>query len=449
MEQNGAFSGSVQTTAKPATLRGVLGGPVGAETLSQFFKLTGGSPLFCLSAVFVAYGIVKVLGPILAESAGLRQAMPCLLTLHAYEAALLGALLLIVFRNVVDDALSLAVLIGLFLVSTSIALGAVGGRGSGTLWMGLAGIAAGGIKLGLLCRYAKIPFGRWSLVGVMVLLAANYLGPLFLGRILDARPGDIPGHRALWFWVCLVFLAGAAAALIEAVRGRDGVDDAPVRRAPFLRQPAMGYLFVLIVLAASGIHLYTLAYSYALTRAMGDFVPLVAMGCLLLMEVFRHAGKRSVVVEILLSFTPLAMMLFAIHEKSAPATGQLGPGLIAYPPVLLAVFGVTLAVLGVLRGRLWLFAAAYVYGLGVLLTAGYSPLDPHALHYAVSVLLLGSTVFLAGILLFKPYVCLSVAIGAVCAALYWKGFPAAVQSWGVKHAGGRGGIWGVGLMAVL
>jgi hypothetical protein len=299
-----------------------MGNPISRKTIKQFFRLTGGSPLFCLSAVFVAYGIVKMLGPILAESAGLRQAMPCLLTLHVYEAAMLAALLLIVFRKVVDDELSLAVLIGLFLVSTSIALGAVGDKGAGTLWMGLAGIAVTGVKLGLLRRYAKIPFGTLTLVGLMVLLAANYMGPLYLSRALDVRPGDTSGHRTLWFWVYLIFLLGGAAAVIEAVRGRMDSDERKSHHTPFLRKTAMTYLFVLVVLAASGIHLYTMAYSFALPRAMGDFVPLVAVGCLLLMEVLRHAGKRFGIADTFLACVPLVSMLWALYEKRFPPQGS-------------------------------------------------------------------------------------------------------------------------------
>lgn len=454
MNSSGASSGSVPLTANSsvpaaASLKGVMGNPISRKTIKQFFRLTGGSPLFCLSAVFVAYGIVKMLGPILAESAGLRQAMPCLLTLHVYEAAMLAALLLIVFRKVVDDALSLAVLIGLFLVSTSIALGAVGDKGAGTLWMGLAGIAVTGVKLGLLRRYAKIPFGTLTLVGLMVLLAANYMGPLYLSRALDVRPGDTSGHRTLWFWVYLIFLLGGAAAVIEAVRGRMDSDERKSHHTPFLRKTAMTYLFVLVVLAASGIHLYTMAYSFALPRAMGDFVPLVAVGCLLLMEVLRHAGKRFGIADTFLACVPLVSMLWALYEKSVPASGQFGAGFIAYPPVLLALCGIAVAALGICRMQLWLLAAAFAYGLGVILTAGYSPQEPHALNYLAFCMVLGTTVFLVGILLFNPYICLAVALGAVYAVWCWKGFPAAAQAWGLTPVGGLSGVLGTGIIGIV
>ena len=88
-----------------------------------------------------------VLRPVLESSNSLRDAMPCLLTLHVYELALLGVLLLIVFKKVVDDAVSLAILMALFLVGTSIALGSVANRGiTMSLYVGLFGIVVGFCK---------------------------------------------------------------------------------------------------------------------------------------------------------------------------------------------------------------------------------------------------------------------------------------------------------------
>ena len=114
--------------------------PLTLDNIKSFLRLTGGSPLYCLSAVFIAYGIVKVLGPILAASESLRGALPCILTLHVYELALLAVLIVIVSRKVVDDAISVGVLIAVFMVGTSMALGSVGDRGS---FLGLATSLAG------------------------------------------------------------------------------------------------------------------------------------------------------------------------------------------------------------------------------------------------------------------------------------------------------------------
>lgn len=55
------------------------------------------------------------MGPILSKGGALRESLPCIFTLHVYELALLGVLVLIVTRKVVDDAISVAILTALFL----------------------------------------------------------------------------------------------------------------------------------------------------------------------------------------------------------------------------------------------------------------------------------------------------------------------------------------------
>ena len=126
--------------------------------MKEFFDFTGGSILYCLSAVFVAYGIVNVMGPMLSMGEALKNALPCILTLHIYELALLGVLILIVSRKVVDDAISVVILVALFLVGTSIALGAVADTGiSASVWLGLAGIVFALGKLFVMKRFARIP----------------------------------------------------------------------------------------------------------------------------------------------------------------------------------------------------------------------------------------------------------------------------------------------------
>ena len=80
------------------------------ENTKKFFRLTGGSLLYCLSAVFVAYGIVNVMGPVLEGSETLWGALGCVGTLAVYELALLGVLIAIVRRKVVDDAISIVMI---------------------------------------------------------------------------------------------------------------------------------------------------------------------------------------------------------------------------------------------------------------------------------------------------------------------------------------------------
>ena len=169
----------------------LLKSPLNGDTIKRFFQATGGSSLYCLSAVFIAYGIVKLLKPVLVGSDSLQDALPCLLTLHGYELALLAVLMVIVFKKVVDDAVSLTILIGLFLVGSSIALGSVADRAiQPAIFLGFAGVAIAFFKLIALRRFAQIPFSTVSVAAITGIMAYNYLGPALMARSVSVNPSD-------------------------------------------------------------------------------------------------------------------------------------------------------------------------------------------------------------------------------------------------------------------
>ncbi len=98
-----------------------------SRTLGQdwraFLDFTGGSLLFCLSAMFIILGIARVLGPALEQPTTFLEILPTLGVMHLYELCLLAALIfLVVWRNVTDDAVSLVVIAGLFLLSGGLML---------------------------------------------------------------------------------------------------------------------------------------------------------------------------------------------------------------------------------------------------------------------------------------------------------------------------------------
>ena len=67
--------------------------PLNLDTLKSFFNITGGSLFYCVSAVFIAYGIVKLMGDVLPSEEPFSKALPCIITLHVYELALLAVLM--------------------------------------------------------------------------------------------------------------------------------------------------------------------------------------------------------------------------------------------------------------------------------------------------------------------------------------------------------------------
>ena len=417
------------------------------EAWKSFFRLTGGSVLYCLSAVAVAYGIVNVMKPVLAESKTLREALPCIFTLHVYEIALLGALVLIVLKKVVDDAISLAILVALFLVGTSMTLGSVADKDiTMSLYVGLVGIGLALGKFQVMRRFARIPFRILSFVGLGILITCNYLGPNILARSLLVEPTNELGRRALWMFVLFFILTGSIFVIVEAVRAkqREQQDE----RTGFLQRPVMVYLFALILVVASGIHQYAMAFTFALERVIGDFVPVIAVSILLLVEILRHSGKRFGFVEIIISCLPLGVILLAIDQKSVLATSQLNFGLICYPPVLLGLFGLALAALAIYHRWNMLFCVAFVYFLGVILTFGFSPEHPYDLNIHTCLWTAVISLLSYGIIIRNQYISLAGFV-ILCFELGLQdAFSSFVLSYNVTESGALLGVGGLGCMAL-
>lgn len=429
----------------------IFSAPLNQHTLRQFFDLTGGSMLYCLSAVFVAYGIVRILGPVLSSGQSWQQAFPCIATLHIYELALLGALILIVSRKVVDDAISLVVLIALYLVGTCMAQGSVADLNIQAGFLaGIAGLLLAGGKLLLMRRLAGMELRIGSLLGLLLLLGSNYLGPVLLARSVSVNPTQEAARRNLWWSVCLVMLIGAALAWIESLR-KPVSPEQEAGSVPFLRRPVMVLVFVMLVLAGSGVHQYTMAYAFALERAAGDYVPVLALGCLLAIEVLRRLQLKIDflwIVEALIACVPLGVMLIAIDGKSVTADWGLSPDLIAYPPVLFAMLGLILAFLALAKQRFILLLVAAAYGFGVILTFGFSPQHPYDLHYHACMRTAAFLVLLCGLVIQRPWVCIG-GIFIFCMDLaFSQTFLQFAASQHLSGAGALAGVFGAGCLLV-
>ena len=418
------------------------------NTWKRFFSLTGGSVFYCLSAVFIAYGIVNVMGPILSDSDTLKDALPCIFTLHIYEIALLGVLILIVSKKVVDDAISVVILMALFLVGTSIALGSVADRNTTTsIFVGLVGIALALGKFYSMKRFTHIPFRVLSRLGLGILITCNYLGPILLARSIAIDPSQESARRGIWLLLFLTMIIGAGFVIIEATRKQHS-QTPQNNRAPFLQRPVMVYIFVLIVVVTSGIHQYSMAFTFALERALGDFVPVVTVSTLIMLEILRHYGKRFGLAEILLSCLPIATTLLAIQEKSVIASNQFGLGLMFYPPVTLALSGLTIAIIALYHRWYRLLYVVFFYGLGAILTAGFSPEYPHDLntHFCLGISVIALLVY--GTIKRNQYLCLA-GIFILCLGLgKLSTFSTFAQSYQLTEIGCLSGVFGCGSMAL-
>jgi hypothetical protein len=345
------------------------------EVIAGFLSLTGGSILYALSALSIVYGITRIIGPPLAKSSVLQDILPCVAVLNVYELALLAVLLLIVvWRSVLDDAVSLVVLVSLFLVASGMTLGVVAPSGLDIcLSIGLACTAVGFAKLYVLRRFIGLRIGWLSVLGLMLIMAWNFLGSSLMARPIMARVTTDGMRKDEWLLAWLVILIGAALVFVEAVRKEYPPTGEQDDRPAFLRTSAMAWMFVLVLLCAAGVHQYAVAYMFAVDYVPADFIPLAAAWSLLALELVRSLGKRFVHLEIAVASVPLVISILAAQDKLVSVPRSMNMSVISYPPIVLGLTG--LIVLWISFRHRWreLRYVAIAYVLGVLLTVGHGP----------------------------------------------------------------------------
>jgi len=349
------------------------------DAVRDFLSLTGGSILYCLSALSIVYGITQIIGPPLANSDVLRDILPCVFVLNGYELALLGVLLLIVmWRHVTDDAISLVILVAIFLIGSGMTLGVVAPSGLDIcLLLGIACVLLGLVKVYALKRFISLQFGIWAILGMIPILAWNFLASALMARPLLARAATDEIRRTQWLVSWLVLLLGTVLILIEATRRTYPTPGRKDRHTPFLYRPPMAMIFFLVLIVAAGLHQYGTAYMFAVDYGLSDFIPLIAVGALLFLELLRSFEKPLGGVEAVVTSIPLALTLMAVVGKSTVAAPASSPEMLWSPPVMLGLTGLTVLWLSYHHRWPSLFFVALAYALGVLLVLG----KPHELNW--------------------------------------------------------------------
>lgn len=377
-----------------------------------FFSLTGGSILYCLSALCVVLGISEVLGPMLATSFSLGDTFPCIAALNGYELALLGVLLVIVlWQNVTDDAISLVVIAALFLVGSGMALSIVANDNPP------AALAIGGVmfalalgKLYTLRRYVGMSISPAAFVGLGLALAWS-CGAAVMLALLAVR---VPMSRGGWMLASLPLIAGGVLLLLDAGRRFDDPGEAPGADKPSLRRLPMLLVFASIVLAAAGFHQYLLAYVFDTKTRLGDYLPLVNIVFFLLMLLDLNLRRKPDEFSVFMLALPAVACVFTLWVGAAFTRPSLDASLLTYPPVLMALTGGGALWLGA-RGRVpHLLYIAAAYALIIALTATAGGRGPADLNWVLSGALLAGGLYILGLVRRNWVTCL---IAVLIAAL--------------------------------
>ena len=415
-----------------------------SHLISVFFSFTGGSILYVLSAASIVYGLGQIIRPTLAKSILLSQTLPCLLAINLYELALLAVLVVIVrFRNVTDDAISLLVLIGLFLVTSGLMLGTLTpGNPTACVIIGFICIAIAIGKLYALRRWVGFPVSPLSLIGFGLIFAWNFLAAPLMGKPLVS--GDWPDdvRRGQWLLWWLILLLGAGLILIDAIRQtpRQKETDA------FIRTKSMVWTFTLIVLAAA-IFQYSTTYMYEIDWAWGDYLPLVVVFSLLLIELFRSLHLRYPFLQIIVSVVPLLATIYAIGDRQVMGGPSLGVEMLWYPPVVLGLTGLAMVVLAAYHRWTHFYTVAIAYGLGVVLTFGYTP-DSLDLNWELFAACVVAILLVIGILKQNMSLCFAAVILLAGGLGATEGLARFARAHDMTIPGVIFGIAGVGLLAV-
>lgn len=411
-----------QTHPKP----NIPGGspPISPELIRRFLTVTGGTVLYALSALSLVYGMWQLLGPVLAQSEGFAQILPCILAMNGYELALLGVLvMLVVWRHITEDAVSLLVMIALFVVVSGLVLTTATPSGPAKcLWIGAACTILGIGKLLVLRRWIGLRMGLLTLAGLGVMLAWNFLWPSLMARPFVT--GDWPDalRRGQWMISWLILLGGSALVLIDAMRpSAAGVEESAGRSA-FMRTAAMMRIFSLVLLAAACYHQYALRFMFLVEGDLGDYLPWLAVFVLLVLELMRTLPKRLAGLEAAAACIPLAAVLAAIHEKAITVSSAQAIEWLFYPPVLLAATGAAVLWMALAQRRQWFGYVAVVYALGVLLTVGFSPVRPHDLNWQLGGAGLITVLTVLGIFKRSPNLLFAAVVFTACGLSTTKAF---------------------------
>ena len=134
--------------------------------------------------------------------------------------------------------------------------------------------------------------GKLSFIGIMLVLMWNFLGSPMMAKAFVVGEWPDEARHGQWMMSWVVVLIGAGFVIADAMRIKDEQIAENRKGNPFIRTYAMVWVFVLVLLAAVGGHQYAVGYMFVVDWFWGDYIPLVAVMCLLCVELARCMKRR-------------------------------------------------------------------------------------------------------------------------------------------------------------
>ena len=338
--------------------------------------------LYAISAACILVGISKVIVP-LYDKPDFHDQMEkfhCLIALNVYELALMGvALLILLWRQVYDDAIALTLLIAIFLIASAIALDTIApDYPMPALLFGVAGLFAAAAKMFSLHRFITGAIRPSLLLGIMLLLAGNFLMPGLLAHIGSGRTSYfdlITPWRLGWYTMLAagIVLIFAAMRIPTSAAGSDDIG------RPFLRTSKMHWIVAAILLAGTITHHHALTWAFNIPIALAELTPAVGIACLILLELLRGYGYRLIAVDAIVCLVPLITTIAITLLIHHPGSISIALGSPSDPAVGLALLAGAISINAWRREQPGMQLIAAIYLVAAIALVGIDPRLPLSL----------------------------------------------------------------------
>lgn len=423
-----------------------------APGLKQFASLTGGSILYCLSALAIICGIAELIGPALTDGKNLIEALKCVITLNVYELALFAVLMtIVIWAKVNDDSISVLILIGLFMIGTGVALGTVGYHNPNICaFIGIAMVLVALAKIIAMRKYISFKLSRITLLGLTIILLWNFIISAIISRAWLTGTMEPEAVRYQWQLGWMAVLAGVITIVVDIIKSPIELHARKENGVPFLKSSMMGWIFIAVIFACIYAHQYAVAYMFGVNHCLGDYLPLIFLFAIFLIEIIRVKDLlnefRPVIV--IVSMLPLFFLIIALSGKLIMAYPRFGIELLWNPWIITLCYSACLAFIAVKHRWKELAYVIWAYLIVTVLVFGYSPNHSGELNFAVAGAMFLLSLLAIGIFHKNIALCFISVVIASIASVHTNSFERWANSINLHPGAGMALIFGLGTLII-
>lgn len=344
--------------------------------------------IYCLSVGLLIFGIAGIIKPILAQSGFVVEKLTCVGIVNLYGAALVGSIFLIVIlRKAVEDAVFLTVLTSIFFCAGGIILGVTATNyPTATIITATLCSTAGIVELIVLVKRVRINVNGSLFSVAVILILWNYLAAPFMGiliNLIDGRELSVPVvMRQLWLSAELALITAGAIISLAALKSIHPPKSPSIKCRPeFLFSPAMGWIFVFLLLSGATYHLHVLTYVFNVPHYFSDFTPFSIFASLAILaftsKCINDSEKSDFdgmqLFRLFVALIPLALILLSVATGSSPKNVGWNLETIVSPTLQLVVAGLVIAMTFAWRKWCCIEEIAGAYLIAITLIFGATP----------------------------------------------------------------------------